>query len=410
MCGKSITYVKFTNEAWSSFWHGGTDKDTIFELGTTDLPGEGGAGMPPGKPGTGGAGGSLTSTVSIDPSFRDLTGGPSAPRHPGTPGGAGGTPQTAYWVFFEGKPKGTGSDGAEHVFSYRTERKEASAGKASGAGPQADKPKGDNGQDISLSTQPTAKDKCAAGWITPLLLNIVIQHAKDVAAAEQPERARAVLKPYFDALAGRTNEAISSGLPEEVVGASSTMAQLRDEAARLATRFDQHLDSFGNPPGWVPNLTLTGAVGAYDAVRDIALKELYGAYFLEKAWKAKEARANALKQHRCPGREDSATQGADDRHAESNHATALRAAVGSYDCPFDYGGRSYRRVEVFGERVVRRHVPPGKVAFPGRANGRARNETQGDRETPESRGGQGHDGSAAMGGSAGRAQNLGRSP
>jgi hypothetical protein len=296
MCGKSITYVKFTNEAWSSFWHGGTDKETIFELGTTDLPGEGGAGMPPGKPGTSGAGGNLTSTVPIEPTFRDLTGGPSAPRHPGTPGGAGGTPQTAYWVFFEGKPKGTGSDGAEHVFSYRTERKEASAGKASGPGPQADKPKGDNGQDISLSSQPNAKDKCAAGWITPLLLNIVIQHAKDVAAAEQSERARAVLKPYFDALAGRTNEAISSGLCEEVVGGLNTMVQLRDEAARLAARFDQHLDSFGNPPGWVPNLTLTGAVGAYDAVRDIALKELYGAYFLEKAWKAKEARANALKQ------------------------------------------------------------------------------------------------------------------
>jgi hypothetical protein len=296
MCGKSITYVKFTNEAWSSFWHGDTQKETVFELGTTELPGEGGAGLPPGKPGTGGAGGNLTSTVQIDPKLRDLTGGSSAPRHPGTPGGAGGTPQTAYWVFFEGKPKGTGSDGGEHAFSARTERKEASVGKPSGPGPQADKPRGDNGQDVALWSQPNAKDKCAAGWVTPLLLNIVIQYAKDVAAAEQSERAQAVLKPYFDALAGRTNEAISSGFPEEVVGGLNTMAQLRDEATRLTARFDQHLDSFGNPPGWVPNLTLTGAVGAYDAVRDIALKELYGAYYLEKAWKAKEARANALKQ------------------------------------------------------------------------------------------------------------------
>ena len=300
MCGKSITYVKFTNEYWKSFWHekfgGGKETQTVFELGTTELPGEGGAGLPPGKPGTGGAGGNLTSTVAVDSKLRDLTGGPSAQRHPGTPGGAGGTPQTAYWVFFEGKPKGEGSDGAEHVFSARTERKDASAGRASGPGPQADKPKGDDGKDVALWSQPNAKDKCAAGWITPLLLNIVIQHAKDVAAAEQPERAQVVLKPYFDALAGRTNEAISSGLPEEVVGGLNTMPQLRDEATRLAARFDQHLDSFGNPPGWVPNLTLTGAVGAYDAVRDIALKELYGAYFLEKAWKAKEARANALKQ------------------------------------------------------------------------------------------------------------------
>jgi hypothetical protein len=296
ICGKSITYVKFTNEAWSSFWHGDTDKETIFELGTTDLPGQGGEGMPPGKPGTGGAGGNLTSTVQIDPWFRDITGGSSAPRHPGTPGGAGGTPQTAYWVFFEGKPKGTGSDGSQHVFSYRTERKDATAGKGSGPGPQPDKPKGDNGQDIALWSQPPAKDKCAGGWVTPLLLNIIVQYAKDVGAAEQTERAQAFLKPYVDALAGRTNEAISTGLPEEVVGGLNTMAQLRDELSRLTARLDQHLDSFGNPPGWVPNLTLTGAVGAYDAVRDIALKELYGAYYLEKKWKAKEARATALKQ------------------------------------------------------------------------------------------------------------------
>ena len=165
--------------------------------------------------------------MPIDPKLRDLTGGPSAQHHPGTPGGAGGTPQTASWIFFEGKPAGEGSAGAGHIFPYRTERKLASAGKPSGPGPVADKPKGEDGKDI------TATDKCAAGWITPLLLNIVIQYTKDVAAAEQTERAQALLKPYVDALAGRTNEAITSGFPEEVVGGSHAMTQLRDEVTGL---------------------------------------------------------------------------------------------------------------------------------------------------------------------------------
>ena len=85
-------------------------------------------------------------------------------------------------------------------------------------------------------------------------------------------------------------------LPKEVVGDAQAILQLRDEVVGLTGRLDQHLDNFGDPPGWVPNLTLTGVVGAYDAVRDIALKELYGAYYLEKMWKKKQDRSDALKQ------------------------------------------------------------------------------------------------------------------
>jgi hypothetical protein len=301
LCRNSITYVEFKNAYWTTFFHTATEETTVFTLGTKDEPGQGGNGMPPGKPGTGGAGGNLMSTVQIDRKLRDIAGGRSAPRHPGTRGGAGGTPEVAHWVLFQGKPAGTGAAGANHSFGYQIVQKTAVVGKASGPGPEADKPKGDDGKDVDLWSRGDAKEKCAMGWVTPLLLNIAIQYAKDAASAEQPEAARAVLQPYATLLASRTPDSIAAtqqsiGFPKEVVGGSDTMLQLRDEVTAFMTRLDQHLDSFGNPPGWVPNLTLTGAVGAYDAVRDIALKELYGAYYLEKMWKQKQDRSDALKQ------------------------------------------------------------------------------------------------------------------
>ena len=301
---QAITYVELRNKCWTSFLHTATREYEVFHTGSKDEPGVGGPGLPPGKPGIGGAGGNLISTVGIEQKCRDIQGSRSALIHPGTPGGPGGTPGTAHWILFEARPQGTGSDGAYHTLDWKIETKTASVGQRSGPGPKPDKDKGDDGKYIELCARPDAKDTCAAIWITPLLLNIITQYVNDIAAAEQPDVALAALKPYEDALNGRDPLTIaawarSAGLPElpsEVAGDPGSVLELRDNLSAVRERLTQRLDSFGNPPGWVPNLSLTSIVSIYEAVRDIALKESYNAYYLEKTWKEKQDRSDALKQ------------------------------------------------------------------------------------------------------------------
>lgn len=298
-CGGSITYVEFRNACWVDAFHGKTRDYQVGAIGSRDEPGEGGAGEAPGKPGTGGPGGNLLSTVLIDPRYRDLRGGSSAPRHPGTPGGSGGTPAVAHWVTFRGAPAGTGAAGANHKFTYEISRKQARVGKASGPGPAPDAPQGADGKDVPLCLSPGDREGAKSAWISAVLLNAMMQYARETASAEHGELARAMLQPYADAVKTCGLAAIAAcqaaaGLPREVTGSPASLGQLEDELAALCTRLEQRLDSFGNPPGWVPNLTLSGAVGAYNAVRDIALKELYGAYYLEKMWKQKQDRSEAI--------------------------------------------------------------------------------------------------------------------
>ena len=301
-CNNSITYVEFTNEYWKTAAHelcgaisydNAVSSETVFTLGEKTEPGTGGAGLPPGTPGSGGNGGAVTSTVPIPGSMCLLSVGSSAPPHPGSAGGPGGTPTVAYHLYFKGKPKGTGSAGAEHDLEGRIEKKIAQTGVPSGHGPEASLRKGGASGQVTVIKGFSGQRYLGPSWACPALLNQVIQFAREFATAEQSEKGCKFLAPYIATISAPADDALKE-LPEAVVGRMQTWGPLKDELADVNRRLAQRLDAFGNPPGWVPNLTLTGAVGAYNAVRDIALKELYRAYYLERAWSNKEGRSKAL--------------------------------------------------------------------------------------------------------------------
>lgn len=287
-----ITYAEFKNSYYVDAFHSGTHEEVVRQIGVPVLPGRGGAGLPPGQPGVGGRGGRLVSITPIPAVAYDLTGGVSAPRHPGTPGGPGGSPSCAFWVLFRSWP-----DGSRHRLTHSIQKHEAVQGAASGPGPEAVRPSGEAGCHETAGF---------SQWAVPLLLGTMLQYARDCAATGHQDVARMALKSY---LAGGVASADSKpplpagetelerlALFDSVVGNAEAMSALTKELDSLNTRLALRLDDFGNPPGWVPNLSLESMVGAYKAIKSVSLRELFAAYYLEKMWNQRARRTDALGQ------------------------------------------------------------------------------------------------------------------
>lgn len=241
--------------------------------GVKDGPGEGGSGPIPGRPGTGGEGGNLYSTLTdaVAP-YADLSGGMSAARIASTKGCRGGTPDIAYWLLFENKEV----DG-KAVFVPTIEKKAATTGPDGPAGPAPREPAGKAGSFNPVEAQP------ACPWMTAINLKTAVQFAKDALASGSAGLAREFLSPYRQALEKTAAK-----------DKDDTVLQLENEVTGLADQAIQNVDYFGNPPGWVPMLSLESAVKIYQSLLNSSIGEIYAAYYLQKAWQAKVDRQAAL--------------------------------------------------------------------------------------------------------------------
>ena len=249
------------------------DGRIVDKKGTQDSPGTGGKGPTPGRPGGGGPGGDIYSTLRDDLTpYVDVSGGASGAQMTSTKGGAGGSPDVGFWFLFQNKEVN-----GKVEFVPVIEEKRTQAGPDGSAGPAAFKPKGDDG-----SVKPV-DDAPAAPWLTPLNLKSALQYAKDALAGGHTGLAREFLMPYLDALDRRPVEKKDDAI-----------LQLESEAATLADQAIQNVDYFGNPPGWVPMLSLESAVKIYQNILKSSIQEIYTAYYLQKAWQAKADRQEAL--------------------------------------------------------------------------------------------------------------------
>lgn len=249
------------------------DDRVIDKVGLKESPGTGGKGPLPGTPGTGGHGGDLYSTLleAVAP-YAALGGGPSGARITSPEGGAGGTPDVAYWFLFKNKVL----DG-KMVFEPSIEKKEAQKGPVGESGPSPRAATGDEGQLKVLEPALTSP------WVTAINLKTALQFTKDVLASGHAGAAREFLVPYRDGLSRR---------PE--AEKDYAMMRLEEEAADLAEQAIQNVDYFGNPPGWVPMLSLESAVKVYQSILDSSIQEIYTSYYVQKAWQAKANRQEAL--------------------------------------------------------------------------------------------------------------------
>lgn len=270
---EGITYVELHNTY--EYGVGEHERYEVGHFGTKDLPGKGPAGLIPGKPGTGGKGGTLTATAGSYGLFyrqANLSGGPSGTPIGHTLGGVGGTPSPAHWLQIEGVNRGG------KIIELNWSEHKAEPGDNSGPGPQPDKPSGDNGEIIL-----NRGDAYFYAWLTEVNLNVAIQYAKDLAATGYGDAARKFLAPYIETM---------HKYKQMIPGAIDA---LELEATALTEQAEQYLDAYGNPPGWVPALSLESAATIYEQVLNSSLQELYAAYYLEKLWQFKKDKQEAIR-------------------------------------------------------------------------------------------------------------------
>src|SRR5262249_50621545 len=119
----------------------------------------------------------------------------------------------------------------------------------------------------------------SGGWLHPLAVAAVLKRARDLYLNEHVLEAQLLLSLYADAL-----EHVNNDVPMF----ASLLNQQRLEIAVLLQRISANLDYFGNPPGWVPSLSLEVGISAFRNDIKTAIPILYTRYWIAKHTKTTE--------------------------------------------------------------------------------------------------------------------------
>lgn len=238
--------------------------------GDKDFKADGTPGVIGGKPGEGGAGGDFTTNLddiflrySVDNRGGDAGKTFEDSKTPGNPG----TPNPSYRVYCHLR---TVVDHAERVVALPGPPVTS---------PQPDHPQGPQGQ-IKIVDDHLA-------WVRPRNIEAVLLYAEDLFLSRRPTEAGKLFEEY----AGIVTEALaSSPKGENAPALTQLLARLKHRRAQVALG----MDYYGNPPGWVPLLSLEVTTGVYSAELDRAAKALYLNFWFTRKIGDATARAAVL--------------------------------------------------------------------------------------------------------------------
>lgn len=125
------------------------------------------------------------------------------------------------------------------------------------------------------------------GWPNHLAVEPALQYARDAYLNGYRDEAREILTCYRDVI---------EWVPEN--GRSAALAGQATEIAILLTQLKNNLDYYGNPPGWLPRLSLISNLQLFLEDQKNAVSLLYFAYKLEKSWAQVQNHAQLLKSTR----------------------------------------------------------------------------------------------------------------
>jgi len=221
-------------------------------------PSNGEDAFPSGATGRGGAGGSLSVMDGVHvPAWAFSAAGGASERSPDVPGGAPGKPRRYLCVAFNAaqfapdplNPTKSIVRITEYLRTTRivgeTKPGRSAAGSAKGAG-----------DDGAVVVQ-----RDAHAWMEPRLLRIVADHARELYQAGHRERAWERLAPYWSA-----NRAASAAT--HTADARSSLRAIEN----LVENYQQNLDVYGNPPGWVPRFSSSSYLQTYLADRKFSYR------------------------------------------------------------------------------------------------------------------------------------------
>lgn len=130
-------------------------------------------------------------------------------------------------------------------------------------------------------------DRYPNGWPNHLAIEPSLQYARDAYLNGYRDEAHEMLECYRDVIAWVPEDARSAAL----VGQAT-------EIALLLTQLKDNLDYYGNPPGWLPRLSLMSNLQLFLEDQKNAVSLLYFAYKLEKSWAQVQNHAQLLKSTR----------------------------------------------------------------------------------------------------------------
>ena len=240
-------------------------------------PTNGANGVPAGRPGDGGDGGELISNKPEWRLYAQQAGGAPGQAFGPYDGGAAGRPTT--WRKIREKVVTTYSSGSQPLTTtWFVEEK--SGNTRSGA---------DSGQVLQGEAGTPGQARKSAGgsktWLTTSLLRLVVERLRDVYLAGRFDQALALVREF-----GPLSEDLAAGNTE----AGHELIALRRELNTLSHRLAAGLDYFGNPPGWVPNLSVEVNYSAFQQEIDSAIRMYYLSYWLNRHWRAIGQKTEAL--------------------------------------------------------------------------------------------------------------------
>lgn len=257
-------------------------------------PRNGGPGIPDGRPGRGGSAGRLLISgplTNASLSWFRLTGGA-----PGTatsqPGGPPGTPSTAHAYFRD--PSGSFTLWETHTAQ---------------AGPASVVPTNSTGPSTTRRI-----DATPYAWFTVPALRQVLNHAKDAYLHGELDAVHRTITDYRSVLDGlRATSAWQTLSADD----QRDLHLIEEEMGLLHHRLAAGLDYFGNPPGWVPLLSLEANALAFSQEIDRAIGILYLEYWLSDASRSLESKLGAITHARVQFAQEA-------ERASDDHETATR--------------------------------------------------------------------------------------
>lgn len=123
---------------------------------------------------------------------------------------------------------------------------------------------------------------CDNAWLHPLLLQCTLTYVRDAFLTGQYDQVRKLLEAYGQALAQPQPVDELCAQPWKEASARLLWRTAQCEIATLLQRLDSQLDYYGNPPGYMPLLSLQGTLRNYSNEIDSALRTMTLARWVEK--------------------------------------------------------------------------------------------------------------------------------
>lgn len=254
--------------------------------------------VPSGRSGSGGAGGRIVSNLENMLRLAHLEGGPPG-KSEGYPGGAAGTPSPAY--FYRAYDERIGFGEIRRFVRLATHT--AGAGRNAAGNPGSFGPEGT-----------TVLTNAGFAWLTAPALRQVLAHTKDAYLDGEVDFVAQVSTDYLGLLSAFRED---SGWESVTEMSRLDLEQIEEELQLMAHRTASGLDYFGNPPGWVPLLSLEANKLAFEQEIGRAINLLYLEYWLSDATRTLQAKVGALAESRVQLADDS--QDLADKFADANN-------------------------------------------------------------------------------------------